>query len=98
VTGTIKKNIQTTTIYIFCVVWVLTVPKYIDIRLYARSTNLRFCLGIIITPRHLRKYLGIYEKAGITILPLTYTLKKIYEMSIARVILRLHSPIRNKIF
>jgi hypothetical protein len=33
VTGTIKKNIQTTTIYIFCVVWVLTVPKYIDIRL-----------------------------------------------------------------
>jgi hypothetical protein len=33
VTGTIKKNIQTTTIYIFCVVWVLSVPKYIDIRL-----------------------------------------------------------------
>jgi hypothetical protein len=33
VTGTIKKNIQTTTIYIFCVVWVLTVSKYIDIRL-----------------------------------------------------------------
>jgi hypothetical protein len=33
VTGTIKKNIQTTTIYIFCVVWVLTVPKYIFIRL-----------------------------------------------------------------
>jgi hypothetical protein len=33
VAGTIKKNIQTTTIYIFCVVWVLTVSKYIDIRL-----------------------------------------------------------------
>jgi hypothetical protein len=33
VTGTIKKNIQTTTIYIFCVVWVLTVLKYIYIRL-----------------------------------------------------------------
>jgi hypothetical protein len=33
VTGTIKKNIQTTTIYIFCVVSVLTVPKYIYIRL-----------------------------------------------------------------
>jgi hypothetical protein len=33
VTGTIKKNIKTTTIYIFCVVWVLTVPKYIYIRL-----------------------------------------------------------------
>jgi hypothetical protein len=39
---------------------------------YARSTHLRFCLGIIITPRHLRKCLGIYENAGITILPLTY--------------------------
>jgi hypothetical protein len=37
VTGTIKKNIQTTTIYIFCVVWVLTVPKYIDIRLNGTS-------------------------------------------------------------
>jgi hypothetical protein len=33
---TTKKNIQTTTIYIFCVVWVLTVPKYIDIRLKIR--------------------------------------------------------------
>jgi hypothetical protein len=36
------------------------------------ETNLRFCLGIIITPGHLRKCLGIYENAGITILPLTY--------------------------
>jgi hypothetical protein len=36
VTGTIKKNIQTTTIYIFCVVWVLTVSKYINIRLKVR--------------------------------------------------------------
>jgi hypothetical protein len=41
---------------------------------YARGTNLRFCLGIIVTPRHLRKCLGIYEIAGITILPLTHTL------------------------
>jgi hypothetical protein len=40
---------------------------------YARSTHLQFCLGIIITPRHLRKCLGIYENAGITILPLTCT-------------------------
>jgi hypothetical protein len=40
VTGTIKKNIQTTTIYILCVVWVLTVPKYIDIRLKADTLPL----------------------------------------------------------
>jgi hypothetical protein len=40
VTGTIKKNIQTTTIYIFCVVWVLTVPKYIDIRLNSICTTI----------------------------------------------------------
>jgi hypothetical protein len=39
VTGTIKKNIQTTTIYIFCVVWVLTVPKYIYIRLNAGNKS-----------------------------------------------------------
>jgi hypothetical protein len=33
VTGTIKKNIQTATMHIFsCVVWVLNVSKYIDIR------------------------------------------------------------------
>jgi hypothetical protein len=29
VTGTIKKSIQTTTVYIFCVMWVLTVSKNI---------------------------------------------------------------------
>jgi hypothetical protein len=57
VTGTIKKNIQTTTIYIFCVVWVLTVPKYIDIRLNIkvlkcprqRAQNCLFCLGLLTT-------------------------------------------------
>jgi hypothetical protein len=43
-------------------------------RTYARSTNLRFCLGIIITPRYLRKCRSIYVNARITILPLTYTL------------------------
>jgi hypothetical protein len=41
---------------------------------YARSINLRFCLGIIITPRYLRKCLGIYENARQTILPLTHRL------------------------
>jgi hypothetical protein len=38
----IKKNIQTTTIYIFlCVVWVLTVSKYIDIRLKLQEAELQ---------------------------------------------------------
>jgi hypothetical protein len=38
--GTIKKNIQTTTIYENkCIVWVLTVSKYTDIQLNTALTQ-----------------------------------------------------------
>jgi hypothetical protein len=53
VTGTIKKNIQTTTIYIFCVVWVLTVPKYIDIRLKRFSMGATSNILLYIAPTKL---------------------------------------------